>query len=168
MQLTHQVPAAIFAVLLLAATPAGAAQRSVGAVVQTVPTDDGVDLRLSSGARVHIGFATPDAVRVRMSPSGSFQADVSYAIEGAPPRARAKLTKQGAVTELRSETGTRVTIRMQPDLAAGSSSRPTRHVPWHSAPKTVPSKHPSAATTSSSTTASVKRPFRFRGISNTW
>jgi alpha-glucosidase len=108
---------AISLVLLLAAMPAAAAPRSVGAVVQAVPSGEGVDLRLSSGARVHIGFATPDVVRVRMSPSGSFEPDVSYAIAGAPPRAKAKLTKQGASTELRSETGTSVTIRRWPELA---------------------------------------------------
>lgn len=91
--------------------------RSVGSVAQTTPANDGVDLRLSSGARMHIGFTTPDVVRVRMSPSGSFQPDASYAIEGAPPHAKARLTTQGAVTELRSETGTRVTIRRSPELA---------------------------------------------------
>jgi alpha-glucosidase len=105
------------AVCLLGAMPAGAAPRTVGAVVQTVPSDDGVDLRLSSGARVHIGFVTPDVVRVRMSPGGSFQPDVSYAIAGTPPRSKARLTKRGALTGLRSETGTRVTIRTRPELA---------------------------------------------------
>lgn len=119
MRFTNYVRAAVCGGLLLAlaATPAAAALRTVGAVVQTIPSDDGVDLRLSSGARMHIGFATPDVVRVRMSPSGSFQPDVSYAIAGAPARSKARLTKQGALTELRSETGTRVAIRTSPELA---------------------------------------------------
>lgn len=103
--------------LALAAMPAAAAPRSVGAVVQTMPSADGLDVKLSSGARLRIGFATPDVVRVRMNPAGSFGPDVSYAIDGAPPRSRARLTKKGAVTELRSETGTRVVIRTAPELA---------------------------------------------------
>jgi alpha-glucosidase len=115
------VPAAASALLLLllalAATPAAAALRPVGAVVQTLPAADGVTLRLSSGARVSIGFVTPDVVRVRMRPPGKGGPDVSYAIAGPLPRARAELTNKGAVTELRSETGTRVVIRKAPQLA---------------------------------------------------
>jgi alpha-glucosidase len=103
--------------LALNSTPAAAALRSVGAVVQALPSDDGVDLRLSSGARVHIGFVTPDVLRVRMNQTGRFAPDVSYAIAGALPKARARLVKQGAVIELHSESGTRVVIGKSPELA---------------------------------------------------
>jgi alpha-glucosidase len=103
--------------LALAPTPAAAALRPAGKVVQALPSADGVDLRLSSGARVHVGFATPDVVRVRMAPFGRFAPDLSYAIEGAPPTARATVAKRGAVTELRSASGTRVVIRNAPELA---------------------------------------------------
>ena len=104
-------------VLLLAITPAGAALRSVGKVVESRQLDEGVELKMSSGARVRVGFATPDVVRVRMSPTGRFDADVSYAIEGAPPRSKAVAAKQGATTELRSVSGTRIVIRHAPELA---------------------------------------------------
>ncbi|GAB3468001.1 glycoside hydrolase family 31 protein [Massilia terrae] len=103
--------------LALAALPASAALRTVGAVVQARSTGDGLDLRLSSGASVHIGFATPDVVRVRMSPTGKFTPDASYAIVGTPPRARAVSTHKGGAVELRSDTGTRVVIRKSPELA---------------------------------------------------
>jgi alpha-glucosidase len=82
-------------VLLLATTPAGAALRSVGKVVESRQLDEGVELKMSSGARVRVGFATPDVVRVRMSPTGRFDADTSYAIDGAPPRSKAVAAKQG-------------------------------------------------------------------------
>jgi alpha-glucosidase len=104
-------------VLALAAIPAAAALRTVGAVVHSLPLSDGVELRLASGARVRVGFATPDAVRVRMHPKGRFGPDVSYSIEGSPPKARATLASKGALTELRSESGTRVLIRRSPELA---------------------------------------------------
>jgi alpha-glucosidase len=119
MRLPRHVHAAVAGGLLLAmaAMPAAAALRSVGAVVHTQPTADGLDLRLSSGARVRIGFVTPDVVRVRMNPGGSLEPDVSYAIAGAVPTSRATLTDSGAAAELRSDTGTRVLIRKSPELA---------------------------------------------------
>lgn len=119
MQFTKQTRAALCAGLLLAlvAAPASAALRTVGAVVQSRATDDGLDLRTASGAWVHVGFATPDVVRVRMSPGGKFAPDVSYAIAGAPPHATAIIAANGTATELRSTTGTRVVIRKTPELA---------------------------------------------------
>ncbi|WP_083685341.1 glycoside hydrolase family 31 protein [Massilia putida] len=96
---------------------AAAAPHTVGAVVQTLPSDDGLDLRLSSGARVHVGFVTADVVRVRMTPGGRFAPDVSYAIAGTPPTSRATLTTHEASVELRSATGTRVVIGTRPELA---------------------------------------------------
>ena len=109
---------------LLAATCAAlvlgqatAAPQTIGAVVHTLPSDDGLDLRLSSGARVHVGFVTPDVVRVRMSPGGRFAPDVSYAIAGTPPTSSATLTTKDAAVELRSATGTRVVIGTRPELA---------------------------------------------------
>jgi len=109
---------ALAAVILagLATAPADAAPRTVGAVAHVDPTADGFDLSMSSGARLHIGFAAPDVVRIRMNPSGKLEPDVSYAIAGAPPRSPAKLTRQGARIELRSASGTRVTIRTAPEL----------------------------------------------------
>jgi len=101
----------------LVLTQAAAAPHTVGAVVHTLPSDDGLDLRLSSGARVHVGFVTPDVVRVRMNPGGRFAPDVSYAIAGTPPTSRATLTTHEASVELRSATGTRVVIGTMPELA---------------------------------------------------
>jgi alpha-glucosidase len=109
--------AGLAACLALEVMPAAAALRLVGAVVQALPAADGVTLRLSSGARVRIGFVTPDVVRVRMSPPGKARPDVSYAIAGPLPQARATMTNVGASIELRSETGTRVVIRKKPELA---------------------------------------------------
>ena len=120
-------------ILLLTATPAGAALRSVGKVVQSWQVDDALELRLSSGARVRVGFATPDVVRVRMNPTGRFEADVSYAIEGAPPRSKALLAKQGATTELRSASGTRIVVKHAPELAISvydSAGRLVVASPW--------------------------------------
>lgn len=118
------------AALLSGAAPlhAVAALRTVGAVVQTAPTADGVDLRLSSGAFVHVGFAMPDVVRVRMDPRGSFAPDVSYAIAGAPPRSAASVESNDGSTELRSATGTRVVIRKTPELAISVYDRDGQRV----------------------------------------
>ena len=110
----HLLAAACAAYVL---THADAAPRTVGAVVHTVPSADGADLTLSSGARVHVGFVTPDVVRVRMAPTGRFAPDVSYAIAGPPPASAATLTAGDATVELRSPTGTRVVIATKPDLA---------------------------------------------------
>lgn len=109
--------AACSALVLLLSTPAGAALRGVGKVVGSRALDDGLELKLSSGARVRVGFVTPDVVRVRMTPTGRFDADVSYAIEGAPPRSKAIRTKQGAATQLRSASGTRIVVQHAPELA---------------------------------------------------
>ncbi|MEH6437142.1 glycoside hydrolase family 31 protein [Massilia sp. DD77] len=116
--MSRAVRAAACALLLaLAALPATAALRSVGAVVDSRPSGDGLELRLSSGARVRLGFATPDTVRVRMSPTGSFGPDTSYAIAGAPPSVRAIVASKDGVTELRSSTGVRVLVRRAPAFA---------------------------------------------------
>ena len=117
MRLTKPACYAALLMLALAGAPAAAALRTVGAVARSLPLDGGVELRMASGARVRVGFATPDAVRVRMHPAGRFVPDVSYAIDGAPPRARATVTNKGALTELRSDSGTRVVIRRTPELA---------------------------------------------------
>jgi len=115
MRFTQRFPIAACSavVLLFSALPADAALRSVGKVVGSRPLDGGLELKLSSGARVRVGFATPDVVRVRMSPTGRFEADVSYAIAGAPPRSKAVVAKQ----ELRSTSGTRIVIQHAPELA---------------------------------------------------
>ncbi|MEJ5999382.1 glycoside hydrolase family 31 protein [Paucibacter soli] len=104
---------------LLLSLPARAALRSVGAVVQATKSDDGVDLRLSSGARARIGFITPEVVRVRIiSAKGSFEPDTaSYALTDAPPRAKAMTSINAASVELRSSSGTLVRIQRSPELA---------------------------------------------------
>jgi alpha-glucosidase len=108
---------AALALAAMSVMSAAAAPRTVGAVVQSEPSADGVDLLLSSGARVHVGFVTPDVVRVRMTPTGRFAPDVSYAIAGTPPAAQAVLTTADAALELRSASGTRVVIGTRPGLA---------------------------------------------------
>lgn len=102
--------------LALAAMPAAAALRTVGAVVQVQRSDDGLDLRLSSGAQARIDFVTPDVVHVRISPTTSFAPDPAYALVGTPARSKATITDTGTSIELRSATGTRVVLRKSPDL----------------------------------------------------
>ena len=79
MRLTKPACYAALLMLALAGAPAAAALRTVGAVARSLPLDGGVELRMASGARVRVGFATPDAVRVRMHPAGQ----PGFAPEGA-------------------------------------------------------------------------------------
>ncbi|MCV2351468.1 glycoside hydrolase family 31 protein [Paucibacter sp. Y2R2-4] len=104
--------------LFLTGMPASAALRSVGAVLQVKTLEDGVELRLRSGARAKIGFVTPEVLRVRISSTARFEPDASsYALSAPPPRAQAKVQQQGNSLELRSSSGVRVLIRKSPEFS---------------------------------------------------
>lgn len=73
----------IYALLCLCSLTmsARAAWRTAGNVLAVARQADGATLTLSSGARVSITFVSPDVVRVRLSPTGKFERDFSYALE---------------------------------------------------------------------------------------
>lgn len=116
---TRRNLSAFFAVALLfaAATPASAALRTLGAVETVATAGDSVTLSTASGAKLRIGFVTPDVVRVRMSPSGEFARDFSYAIAGPLPHAKAAVAEDDAQLELRSASGLRVVVRKRPEAS---------------------------------------------------
>jgi alpha-glucosidase len=105
------------ALLFAAATPVSAALRTLGAVETVVTAGDSVTLSTASGAKLRIGFVTPDVVRVRMSPSGEFARDFSYAIAGPLPHAKAAVAEDDAQLELRSASGLRVVVRKRPEAS---------------------------------------------------
>src|ERR1043165_5786105 len=88
------------ALLLVLASAQGtrAAWRAAGDVKSLERRADGVVVTLTSGARVAITFITPEVVRVRFAPNGTFERDFSYAVE---PRERQ--TAKATVTETRDE-----------------------------------------------------------------
>src|SRR4051794_3587771 len=64
---------------------AHAAWRTVGRVVAEQHTQHEVELSTASGAHVRIWLVNANVVRVRMSPSGTFERDFSYAIANPHP-----------------------------------------------------------------------------------
>jgi len=125
MGLWNPLCAAAWLFAVFAPLPSEAALRSVGAVVQSTASYDGVDLRLSSGAQARVGFVTPNVVRVRISPQGPLESEspLPYALAAPPLRANAVITgagqrsrREGDTLELRSASGTRVLIRKSPEL----------------------------------------------------
>src|SRR5438270_6627842 len=67
--------------LLASAQAARAVWRAAGDVKSVARQTDGVVLTLTSGARVAVTFVTPEVVRVRFAPRGTFERDFSYAVE---------------------------------------------------------------------------------------
>jgi alpha-glucosidase len=113
----HTLAACAGLLLAAAALPAAAALRTLGAVEQVTTSRDSVTLSTAGGAKLRIGFVTPDVVRVRMNPRGDFDRDFSYAIDGAVPRADAVIADTDDQLELRSANGSRVVIRKRPEPA---------------------------------------------------
>ena len=73
--------AALLFCLLLHGGAARAAWRAAGDVKSVTRQADGVVLTLTSGARVAVTFRDIETVRVRLAPSGTFERDLSYAVE---------------------------------------------------------------------------------------
>lgn len=104
---------------LLLSPAAQAALQPLGQVRQLQALGSGVELRLSSGAVARIGFAMPDVVRVRLSPTGRFAPEQpGYALAGSLPQSVAVLSRpQPGRAELRSASGLRVQLTLAPQLA---------------------------------------------------
>jgi len=88
--------AALF-LIVASAQSARAVRRAAGDVKKVERQTDGVVLTLTSGARVAVTFVTPQAVRVRLAPGGSFERDFSYAVE---PKERA--TQRAIISEFKA------------------------------------------------------------------
>ncbi|HEX3558887.1 MAG TPA: glycoside hydrolase family 31 protein [Pyrinomonadaceae bacterium] len=71
----------VLLLLFTSAQAARAAWRAAGDVKSVSRQADGVVLTLTSGARVAVTFVTPEVVRVRFAPGGTFERDFSYAVE---------------------------------------------------------------------------------------
>ncbi|MFT3790996.1 MAG: glycoside hydrolase family 31 protein [Rudaea sp.] len=103
-----------------AVTQARAAWQTVGAVTQAVRSGETATFATANGARVEVGFLTPDVVRVRMSPGGKFGRDFSYALErGTPQSVKLRFDDDAERGELRAETGdgARVVVQKRPVLS---------------------------------------------------
>jgi alpha-glucosidase len=112
-------PLVLAALLGILAAPAHAAWQTVGAVTQATRSGEQVAFTTASGARVMIGFVTPDVVRVRMSPGGTFGRDFSYALKGkAPLPAKLQFDDAPERSELRTQVGgARVVVQKRPQLS---------------------------------------------------
>jgi len=100
---------------------APAAWQTVGSVVAVQQGADGTEFSTRSGARVRVALVAPDVVRVRMSPSGTFERDFSYAV-ATPPQAlplRVDGNAAGEKIVLRGADGggVRVEITTRPDFS---------------------------------------------------
>ena len=119
----NAIAAALF--LLCLGAEARGAWRAAGDVTRVAPQRDGVALTLSSGARAFVTFVTPDVVRVRLAPRGTFERDFSYALD--PERRRegvAVAVKQTpAAVEVAVAGGARVVVRRRPFLMSVYDSK---------------------------------------------
>ncbi|HEV2862673.1 MAG TPA: TIM-barrel domain-containing protein [Pyrinomonadaceae bacterium] len=107
----------LLCLLALSAAEARAAWRAAGDVSGVERQADGVVLVLTSGARVAVTFRDIETVRVRLAPSGTFERDLSYAVES-----KDRKTVAAAVTETPDEinisslNGTTVVVKRRPFL----------------------------------------------------
>ena len=104
--------------LAVAGVPAGAAWHAVGEVTGVSRAGSDVVLSSSSGAAVSLSFVSPEVVRVRMAPSGTFGRDFSYAVD--QPRGGAVLAQvaDGADhVDVRTPGGIHVVVQKRPALA---------------------------------------------------
>lgn len=103
---------------VLGTMPAQAAWQTIGAVTSAARTGETATFATASGAQVAVSFVTPDVVRVRMSPTGQFGRDFSYAlIDKAPPQVKFEFDDNSERSELRSADGTRVVVQKRPALS---------------------------------------------------
>lgn len=114
------------AIVLLAAltfcllgTEARAAWRVAGDVRTVMRQTDGVVLTLTSGARVAVTFRDLEMVRVRLAPSGTFERDLSYAVESKDRKTvAAKVTESRDEIRISSLNGTTIVVRRRPFLVS--------------------------------------------------
>ncbi|HEX8351432.1 MAG TPA: TIM-barrel domain-containing protein [Pyrinomonadaceae bacterium] len=115
----HLLLGALAATLLLCAAPreARASWRAAGDVRAVERRADGVVLTLTSGARVAVTFSDIETVRVRLAPKGTFERDLSYAVE---PKDRKTVAATVKITndEIRvsSLNGTTAVVQHRPFL----------------------------------------------------
>ncbi|HLM55687.1 MAG TPA: glycoside hydrolase family 31 protein [Pyrinomonadaceae bacterium] len=115
----HAFALSLLCLLALSAAEARAAWRTAGDVRGVERQADGVVLVLTSGARVAVTFRDIETIRVRLAPAGSFERDLSYAVES-----KDRKTVAAAVTETRDEIrisslgGTTVVVKRRPFLVA--------------------------------------------------
>jgi alpha-glucosidase len=99
---------------------AHAAWAGVGAIAQVQRSERSVELVATSGAHMRVSFLGPDVLRIRMSPSGVFERDFSYAIERAPVAAKLSLIENRATGTLSVRcdcaNSARAEITLQPSL----------------------------------------------------
>ncbi|MBV8855432.1 MAG: glycoside hydrolase family 31 protein [Acidobacteria bacterium] len=105
--------------LLLQGAQAHAAWRAAGDVKAVARQADGVVLTLNSGARVAVTFRDLETVRVRLAPSGTFERDLSYAVESKDRKTvAAKVTESADEIRISSLDGTTVVVRRRPFLVS--------------------------------------------------
>ena len=104
--------------LSLLPSAARAAWRTAGDVRAVERQTDGVVVTLTSGARVSVTFGDPEAVRVRLAPSGAFERDFSYAVAPDVVRraGRATVTETDDEIRVTSRGGTVAVIKRRPFL----------------------------------------------------
>ncbi|MDT5268694.1 MAG: alpha-glucosidase [Acidobacteriota bacterium] len=105
--------------LLLPAAEARAAWRAAGDVKTVTRQADGVVLTLSSGARVAVTFRDIETVRVRLVPAGTFERDLSYAVESKDRKTvAAKVTETRDEIRISSLGGTTIVVKRRPFLVS--------------------------------------------------
>ena len=89
--------------------------RTAGDVRSIERQVSGATLSLTSGARVSITFITPDVVRVRLTPRGTFERDWSYAVEGEKRKeVAAVVTESNETIRIAGPAGASVLVRRRP------------------------------------------------------
>lgn len=117
---THRTFALLAALTFcLLGTEARAAWRAAGDVRTVTRQTDGVVLTLTSGARVAVTFRDLETVRVRLAPSGTFERDLSYAVESKDRKTvAAKVTETRDEIRISSLNGTTIVVKRRPFLVS--------------------------------------------------
>ena len=107
--------------LARASQSAVAGWQTLGTAMQATRMAGGIELSTSSGARVRVSLVDVDTVRVRVSPTGAFERDFSYALAAPVPGIDVQVDDDpatGAIT-LRGAAGdsARVVISTRPVVA---------------------------------------------------
>ena len=97
---------------------AHAAWQTLGRVISEQHTQHSVELSTASGAHVRVSFVSADVVRVRMSPSGTFERDFSYAVANPHPTLTLNVAQKEGVIEVygAAPDSARVWITITPEL----------------------------------------------------
>jgi alpha-glucosidase len=158
MRLLQHIGWTIAVASAVAALPASAAWQTLGKVELIQRSDDTLELATASGARVRIAFISADTVRIRMSPTGKFERDFSYAIDHAPAPLKLLVEEdqQAGTVSVRSVNGDSSSVRItrRPDLliavydAAGDlvvADDPARPMAFDAATGAIEASKPRAA-----------------------